>query len=139
MSNDGEFFRRHAEGLFQEILAERPFDEDELDVEGGFQVLLDRRDLVVGEALGAQAPRVDCRGLAERAVADGVSLDLRDLGRAVAKRMQGVRHGAVDDLEVAAASELLEFHQGEVRLDAGGVAIHHEARARARGGLRRRC
>jgi hypothetical protein len=39
----------------------------------------------------------------------------------------------VDDLEIAAAGELLELHQREVGLDAGGVAIHDEAdRARGR-------
>ena len=49
------------------------------------------------------------------------------------------RHGAVDDLEVAAAGELLELHQREVGLDAGGVAIHDEADRAGRrddGGLR---
>ena len=45
----------------------------------------------------------------------------------VAEHAQRFRHGAVDDLEVAAAGELLELHQREVRLDAGGVAVHHEA------------
>jgi hypothetical protein len=39
----------------------------------------------------------------------------------------------VDDLEIAAARELLELHQREVRLDARGVAIHHQTN-RARGG-----
>ena len=33
----------------------------------------------------------------------------------------------VDDLEVAAAGQLLELHQREVGLDAGGVAVHHQA------------
>src|SRR4026209_526927 len=36
------------------------------------------------------------------------------------------RQALVDDLEVAAARELLELDQREVRLDAGGVAIHDE-------------
>ena len=65
--------------------------------------------------------------LAERAVADRVGLDLGDLGFAIAERAQRLRHGAVDDLEVAAAGELLELHQREVGLDAGGVAVHHQA------------
>jgi hypothetical protein len=60
-------------------------------------------------------------------VADGVGLDLRDIGLAVAERPQRHGDGLVDDLPVAAAGELLEFHQREIRLDAGGVAIHHEA------------
>jgi hypothetical protein len=40
---------------------------------------------------------------------------------------QGLGDGAVDQLEVAAAGELLELHQGEVGLDAGGVAVHEQA------------
>ena len=51
----------------------------------------------------------------------------------VAQRLERQRDGAVDDLEVAAAGQLLELHQGEVGLDAGGVAIHHQA-DRAGGG-----
>ena len=60
-------------------------------------------------------------------MAGGVNLDLGGLGGRVAKRAQRLGHGAVDDLEVAAAGELLELHQREVRLDARRVAIHHEA------------
>ena len=45
----------------------------------------------------------------------------------IAEHAQRLRHRVVDDLEVAAAGELLELHQREVRLDAGRVAIHHEA------------
>ena len=77
--------------------------------------------------------------LRERAVADGVGHDLGDLGLAVAERAQRLRHGLVDDLEVAAAGELLELHQREVGLDAGGVAVHHQADGAGRrdhGGLR---
>ena len=60
-------------------------------------------------------------------MADRIGDDLGDLALAVAEHAQRFRHGAVDDLEVAAAGELLEFHQREVGLDAGGVAIHHQA------------
>ncbi len=45
----------------------------------------------------------------------------------IAEHPQRLRHRLVDDLEVAAAGELLELDEGEVRLDAGGVAIHDEA------------
>ena len=41
--------------------------------------------------------------------------------------MPGRRDRGVDDLEVAAAGQFLELDQGEVRLDAGGVAIHDQA------------
>ena len=62
-----------------------------------------------------------------RAVADRIGLDLGDVGRAIAEHAQRLRHGAVDDLEIAAAGELLELDQREIRLDAGGVAVHDEA------------
>jgi hypothetical protein len=51
----------------------------------------------------------------------------------VAQLAQGPRDGLVDDLHRAAADELLELHQREVRLDAGGVAVHHEADGPGRG------
>src|SRR3712207_8704503 len=37
-----ELFRRHLERAGEEVLAERPFVEHELDVEGGLEALLDR-------------------------------------------------------------------------------------------------
>ena len=37
------------------------------------------------------------------------------------------RDGVVHDLDHAAADQLLVLHQRQVRLDAGGVAVHHEA------------
>ena len=36
-------------------------------------------------------------------------------------------HGVVDDLDHAAADQLLVLDEGQVGLNAGGVAIHHEA------------
>lgn len=60
-------------------------------------------------------------------MADGIGLDLGNVRLAIAERTQRVRHSAVDDLEVAATGELLELHQREVGLDAGGVAIHDQA------------
>ena len=53
--------------------------------------------------------------------------DLLDLLRAVAELLQRHRHGLVDDLHQAAADQLLVLDQRDVRLDAGGVAVHHEA------------
>ena len=79
------------------------------------------------KALGVERSVVDRRRLAKRAVADGIDHDLGDVAFAVAEHAQGFRHGAVDDLEVAAAGELLEFHQRKIWLDAGGVAVHHQA------------
>ena len=116
-----------AELVADEVLAEGPLVEGELDVERGRQRLLDLGDGLVGEALGPQGRGVDAGRVGERAMADGVGLDLRDIGFAIAEHAKGRGHRAVDDLEVAAAGELLELHQREIRLDAGGVAIHHEA------------
>ena len=93
----------------------------------------------VGEALGLQRGGVDAGRIRKRAVTDRISLDLGDLAFAVAERAKCGRHRLVDDLQVAAAGELLELHQREIRLDAGGVAIHHEANGAGRrdhGGLR---
>src|SRR5271154_4434129 len=72
-------------------------------------------------------------------MADGIGLDFRDLAFTVAERAQRRGHRLVDDLEVAAAGELLEFHERKVWLDARRVAIHYKAdRAgrREHGGLR---
>ena len=127
------------QGVAQEVLAKGPFVEGELDVEGGRQGGFHLLQRFVGEALGLQGGDVDRRRVGERAVADGIGLDLRDIALAIAERAQRLGHGAVDDLPVAAAGELLEFHQREIRLDAGGVAIHHEADGAGRrhhGGLR---
>src|SRR6185437_9434896 len=93
----------------------------------GPQGLFDLDDDLVGEALGLQRGVVDGRRLRQPAVTDRVSLDLGDVAFAIAERTERFRHSAVDDLPVAAAGELLELHQREVGLDAGGVAIHHQA------------
>ena len=73
------------------------------------------------EVLGLDRGRAD----------DGVPLvdvgdDLLDLVRRVAELLERHRHGLVDDRDLAAADELLRLHEREVRLDASGIAIHHE-------------
>src|SRR5690606_26416530 len=50
-----------------------------------------------------------------------------DLGLAVAQLRESRRYGAIDDLEVATAGQLLELHQSKIGFDAGGIAIHHQA------------
>ena len=74
-----------------------------------------------------------CGQPCERAGAAAVADDVVDLRRGVAEPGQGGRDRGVDDLEVAAAGELLELDQGEVGLDAGGVAIHDQADRAGRG------
>ncbi len=70
---------------------------------------------------------VNARRIADGAVTDGVRYDLFNLGRAIPQHIKRCRNRLVDDFEVAASSELLEFHQRKVRLDPRGVTIHHEA------------
>ena len=71
-------------------------------------------------------------GLQVRRAFDGAGgIDVADdllhlLGR-VAQLDERLRHGVVDDLDDAAAHQFLVLHQRQVGLDAGGVAIHHEA------------
>ncbi len=89
--------------------------------------LFHRGDGFLGKTLLLERRVVDAGRLRQRAVADGIDLDLGDFGGRVAEHAQRFRHRAVDDLEVAAAGELLEFDEREVGLDAGGVAVHDQA------------
>src|SRR5262249_21352415 len=52
--------------------------------------------------------------------------DVVDLGLRITEPVQGRRDGGVDDLEVAAAGQLLELDQGKIRLNTGGIAIHDQ-------------
>src|SRR5262249_13267935 len=72
-------------------------------------------------------------GRGESGSAAAVADDLVDLLWRIAKASQGGRHGLIDDLEVAAAGELLEFDKREVRLDAGRVAVHGQRDGPGRG------
>ena len=74
-----------------------------------------------GQVLGLEAGRA----LDRLALVD-VRDDRLDLVGRVAELAQGARDGLVDDLEVALADQLLVLDEGDVGLDAGGVAIHHE-------------
>ncbi len=75
-----------------------------------------------GEVLGLDVGRaLDGSGGVDVAD-DGV-----DLGVGVAELEERGGDGVVDDLDHAAADELLVLDEGEVGLDAGGVAVHHEA------------
>ena len=118
---------RDFQRLLQRLGAKRPFVEDEADVEGGGERGLGAGDRFVGEALGLERRMVDAGRMGERRPADRVGDDVGDLLLVVTQSAQSLGHGAVDDLEIAAARELLELDQREVGLDAGRVAIHHEA------------
>ena len=84
-------FRLELQGVAQEVLAKGPLVEGELDVEGGRQRRLDLRQSFVGEALGLQGGNVDGGRVGERAVADGIGLDLRDVAFTIAERAQRLR------------------------------------------------
>ena len=70
---------------------------------------------------------VDARRVAQRAVPDRIGHNIGDFRLLVAERAQGQRHCAIDDPEIAAAGQLLELDQGEIRFDSSGVAIHDQA------------
>jgi len=78
---------------------------------------IEDRQVLVGEG----------RGPFDRVVLVDVLDNRLDLRVVVAELRQGQRHGAVDDLQTAAAGKRLVLHQGDVRLDAGRIAVHHEA------------
>ena len=75
----GQRLGRDLQRLGQELLAERPVVEDELDVEGRLERGLELAQHRVGEALGLERGVVDGRRLRQRAVADRIGLDLGDL------------------------------------------------------------
>ncbi len=52
----GELLVGNLEGFLQKVGAERPLDEDELDIEGRLGGAVDRLDLLVGEALAFSEP-----------------------------------------------------------------------------------
>ena len=86
----GEVLGVDAEFVAQEVGAERPFVEGELDVEGGRQRLFHLLDRLGREALGLQRGVVDRRRLAERAVADRIGDDLGDVAFAIAEHAQAL-------------------------------------------------
>src|SRR5262249_53310555 len=122
----GKLVRRNAETC-NDLLAQSPFVEDKLNVEGSRQRLLDLLNCLGREALLLEGHRIDGGGLFEAGMTDRIDNDVLDLAGGVAQHPQRFWHGAIDNLEIAAAGELFELDQREIRLNAGGVAIHYEA------------
>ena len=95
------------------------------------------RALAVGRLERAVEDRqvlgLEVRGALDRLVVVDVVEDLRHLLGAVAELAEGRRDRLVDDLQEALADELLVLDEGDVRLDAGRVAIHHEGDRAGRG------
>ena len=73
------------------------------------------------QVLGLEAGRA-----LDRLVLGEVGEDRVDLVRRVAELAEGRRDRLVDDLQEALADELLVLDEGDVRLNAGGIAVHHE-------------
>ncbi len=116
-----------------EVIPEAEAVEGKLELECRAQRGFDRLQLLIIEAARAQAVVIDTGRVRKRTRADSVGDDVIDLVAAVPEVLQRQRHRLVDDLEVAAAGELLELHQREVRLDPGGVTIHDQADSPRRG------
>ena len=74
-----------------------------------------------------QMLRLQVRRALDGAVLVDVVDDFRRFLVGVAELQERRGHHVVDDLDQPAAHQLLVLHQGQVRLDARGVAIHHEA------------
>ena len=122
-----------SELLDAELHAEHFRIESEPDIERRSDRRLDRRDFGIAEAGLAQGFMVDVRAISQRPVAGRVADDILDFAVRVSKLRKRVRNRLVDDLEVAPARQLLELDDGVVRLDPGGVAVHHQPnRARRR-------
>ena len=108
-------------------LAEDERVEGVPELEHRRQCRLDLGHVLVGEALVHQRLPVDVGSADQRAGPDDVLDDVLDLLVVVAEVLESGRHRLVDDLEVAAAGQLLELDQREVGLDPGGVAVHLQA------------
>ena len=117
---------RDAELLFQHLLTQDRGHKGGMNGKGALQGLVDAFEHGFAEPLGLQFfpgyPRSGLQGSPAQAVGG----DFLDLFLIVAQLFQGRRDRGVDDLEVAAAGELFELHQGEIRLHPCGVAVHDQ-------------
>ncbi len=136
----GDVGRRHV-GRHVDRLADRPGEER---LSGGHHAdvgpPLDAADAVgrlEGTIEDGEVLDLEVGGPFDRVLLVDVLDDALDLRIVVAELGQGERHGLVDDFQHAAAGELLVLHEGDVRLDAGCVAVHHEADRAGRGENRR--
>src|SRR5580700_862210 len=120
--------------LLAEILAEHELIKDERQLERTRQRHFYARKRFLIEALRLQGRPIDVRRFCQRTGSLRVSLDRADLFVRVAELMQRGINRLIDDLEIAAAGELLEFYQREVGLDAGRITVHHEPYGAGRSG-----
>ena len=76
-----------AEDIRAELRAERPFVEDETDVEGLLHGVFDRGDLPVAKTLGAKSAVRERIRTFERAAPDRIAHDVFDFIGRIAKRL----------------------------------------------------
>ncbi len=107
--------------LADHVLAERV-----PEVERARERRLGLVDLLLGEALREERGAVHVRRAVQAQRALEVGEDRLDLGRRVTERLERGLDHLVDDLEVAAARELLELDEREIGLDPRGIAVHEE-------------
>ena len=117
----------------EEIRPQRPRAEREGQLEHRRKRRFDLFQLGLGEAFVQQGFPVDHRRIVQRQRAHDELEDVVDLLRHVAEIDQRGAQRLVGDLEISAAGEFFEFDECEIRLDAGGVAVHQQA-DRAGGG-----
>ena len=89
---------------------------DAADAAGRFERTIKHRQMI----------DIESRGTLDRVVGVDVSQNGVDLLRCITEFVQTQTHGLVDDFQHPAAGELFVLHQCDVRLDAGGIAVHHE-------------
>ena len=128
-----DFLPRHPKPFPAEIRTHRTGVDQEGDVKGSTGVGFDLADLLLPESKFGERSVIDVRGPLQRAVARRMGDHVVDLLLGISQNPQCVGHRAVDDLEIAAAGQLLELDQREIRLDAGGVAVHHQPDRSGRG------
>ena len=132
-----ELVLAEAQDLGAEFGAKRPLVEREADIESRGERLVKGRQRGVGKALFHQSRGIHARRAMQTAMANRIGHHLVDLGRAITQLGQRHRHQVVDDFEIAAARQFLEFNNGEIGFDPGGIAIHHQTDGPGRRDYRR--
>src|SRR5207249_11499827 len=82
---------------------------------------------LIAESLSFESDRIDVRTSRKRTGSPAIADNVFDLQERIAESCQGRGNRGVDDLEVTATGQLLEFHQREIRLDPRRIAIHDQA------------
>ena len=94
---------------------------------GGFECAVEDADVFFAEAAADDGSVLLVLNVFDGVVGINVSDDALDLIVCVAEGLERGFDGLVDDFESAAACEQFVFHERDIGLDAGGVAIHEEA------------